>query len=124
MIGKHAIVRCTFVLITAGCTTSLVEEERSDVLRSIKSPASSQEDFPEPSDELERADLLSESRALEVAKSLVIAREGWPNARCVSTRKQNGWSILVSRNRRKRFADDVIVEVSREGEVINYRYAR
>ncbi len=62
--------------------------------------------------------------ALEIAKSLVIAREGWSDARCMSTRKQNGWSILVSRRPRERFADDVIVEVSREGEVVNYRYAR
>ena len=124
MIGKHTIVRCTFVLITAGCTTSLVEEERSDVLRSIKSPASSQEDIPEQDGELERADSLSELRAVELAKSLAIAREGWPNARCVSMRKHNGWSVLVSRHPHERFADDVIVEVSREGEVINYRYAR
>ncbi len=124
MIGKHAIVLCISVLVTAGCTRSVVEQEKSDVPRTAKNPASSLEDFPEPNDELERADLLSESRALEVAKSLVIAREGWPNARCVSTRIQNGWSILVSRNPRERFADDVIVEVSREGEVINYRYAR
>ena len=79
---------------------------------------------PGPSDELERADLLSESRAVELAKSLVITREGWPNAGCVSKRKQDGWSVLVSRHPRERFADDVIVEVSREGEVINYRYAR
>ena len=112
------------LFVIAGCETSGVDQENPDALTTADSPASSQEDFPEPNDELERADLLSESRALEVAKSLVIAREGWPNARCVSTRIQNGWSVLVSRNSRERFADDVVVEVSREGEVINYRYAR
>ncbi len=124
MIGKHAIVLCISVLVTASCTRSVVEEEKSDASPSVRNSASSQDPFPEPNDELERADLLSESRAVELAKSLVIAREGWSDARCVSTRIQNGWSILVSRNRRKRFADDVIVEVSREGEVINYRHAR
>ena len=124
MIGKHAIVLCISVLVTAGCTRSVVEEEKSDASPTVKSPASSQESVPEPNDELERADRLSESRALEVAKSLVIAREGWSDARCVSTRKQNAWSIPISRNPRERFADDVIVEVSREGDVVSYRYAR
>ncbi len=112
------------LFVIAGCETSRVDQENSDRPRSVTSPASSQEDAPEQSDELESANLLAESRALEVAKSLVIAREGWPRARCISTRKQGGWSILVSRRPRQRFADEVIVEVSREGEVINYRYAR
>ncbi len=112
------------LFVIAGCETSGVDQENPDTLPTADSPASSQEDFPEPNDELERADSLSESRALKVAKSLVIARESWSDARCISTRKQDGWSILVSRNPRKRFADDVIVEVSHDGEVINYRYAR
>ncbi len=112
------------LFVIAGCETSGVDQENADALTTADSPASPQEDVREPIDELERTDLLSESRALEVAKNLVIAREGWPNARCVSTRKQNAWSILISRRPRERFADDVIVEVSREGEVINYRYAR
>ena len=112
------------LFVIAGCETSGVDQENPDTLPTADSPASSQEDFPEPNDELERADLLSESRAVELAKSLVITREGWSDARCVSTRKQGGWSVLVSRRPRERFADDVIVEVSREGEVINYRYAR
>ncbi len=112
------------LFVIAGCETSGVDQENPDTLPTADSPASPQEDVREPIDELERTDLLSESRALEVAKNLVIAREGWPNARCVSTRKQNAWSILISRRPRERFADDVIVEVSREGEVVNYRYAR
>ncbi len=112
------------LFVIAGCETSGVDQENSDTLPTADSPALSQEDVREPSHELERADLLSESRALEIAKSLVIAREGWSDARCMSTRKQDRWSILVSRNPRERFADDVIVEVSHDGEVINYRYAR
>ena len=112
------------LFVIAGCESSGVDQENPDTLPTADSPASSQDELPEPNDEFERADLISESRALEVAKSLVIAREGWSDARCTSTRKQDRWSVLVSRNPRERFADDVIVEVSREGEVINYRYAR
>ncbi len=124
MISKHTIVLCISVLVTAGCTRSVVEEEKSDASPSVKGPASSQQDVREPNDEFERADSRSELRAVELAKSLVIAREGWPNARCVSTRKQNGWSVLLSRNPRERFADDVVIEVSHDGDVITYRYAR
>ena len=124
--GKRLTLTAGAVAFTviAGCETSRVDQENSDPPSSADTTTTSQENHPEQNDELERADLLAESRALEVAKSLVIAREGWSDARCISTRKQDGWSVLVSRNPRERFADELIVEVSREGEVTGYRYAR
>ena len=131
LMKKHAILLTTLALLTAGCTPSVVDEEERAAPRSVVSPASSQEHISTPdedvqgiTDELERADRLAESRALELARSLVIAREGWPAARCVPTRKGDGWSVLVSRYPREKLADNVIVEVSHGREVLNYRFAR
>ncbi len=74
--GKRLTLTAGAVAFTviAGCETSRVDQENSDPPRSADTTTTSQEDHPEPSDEVERVDLLAESKALKVAKSLVIAR--------------------------------------------------